>query len=59
MHDFAVMLAWLFCSNLGYSLLGHCIVHHYDPLTTLEKYVESNILEPLFMANTGFDYTDQ
>ena len=45
------------CSNLAYALLGHCIVHHYDPLTTFAKYVENNILKPLEMTSTGFDYT--
>ena len=46
-------------SNLAYALLGHCIVHHYDPSITLEKYVEDNILKPLNMTSSGFDYIRQ
>ena len=49
----------LYCSNLAYALLGRCIVHHHDPLTTFERYVENNILKPLNMTSTGFDYTNQ
>ena len=54
-----VQLCTFCCSNLAYALLGRCIVHHYDSLTTFEKYVEDNILKPLNMTSTGFDYTDQ
>jgi len=46
-------------SNLGYSLLARCIIEKYDPGTTYEKYVEKNILEPLNMTSTGFDYTER
>ncbi|XP_065903484.1 putative beta-lactamase-like 1 isoform X2 [Dysidea avara] len=45
-------------SNLGYSLLARCVLEKFDPQATYENYVEKNILEPLNMASTGFDYTD-
>ena len=49
----------MYYSNLAYALLGRCIVHHYDPSTTFEEYVEDNILKLLNMTSTGFDITDQ
>ena len=47
----------IYYSNLAYSLLGRCLVQEFDPHTTFEKYVQQNILDPLNMTNTGFDYT--
>ncbi|XP_065902491.1 putative beta-lactamase-like 1 [Dysidea avara] len=45
-------------SNLAYALLGRCLIQKLSSSTTYEKYVEKNIIEPLNMTSTGFEYTD-
>ena len=41
-------------SNLGFGLLGRCLVEHTFPGMTYEDYVIKNILQPLQLTNTGF-----
>ena len=45
------------CSNLGFALLGRCLVEHVFPGMTYEDYVIKNILQPLGLTNTGFNIT--
>ena len=44
-------------SNLAFSLLARVLTEYAQPNTTYEEWVTSNILEPLGMKNTGFNYT--
>ena len=46
-------------SNLAYALLGRCIAQRTHPTMSYEKYVEKQILQPLELTNTGFDYTGE
>ncbi|CAI8001938.1 Putative beta-lactamase-like 1 [Geodia barretti] len=45
-------------SNLGFALLGQCLVEGVFPGMTYEDYVIKNILQPLQLTNTGFNITD-
>lgn len=45
-------------SNLTFALLGCCLVEHLYPGMTYEDYVQKNILQPLNMSSTGFNYTE-
>lgn len=51
------MMWSLFCSNLGFALLGRCLVSHFLPNTSYEEYIQQNILEPLGMRGTGFNHS--
>ena len=54
------MIATIFPhSNLGFALLGHCLVEHVFPGRSYEDYVEQNILTPLQLTNTGFNITQR
>ena len=60
------MTLWLYasvslssCSNLGFALLGQCLVEGVFPGMTYEDYVIKNILQPLQLTNTGFNITDK
>jgi CubicO group peptidase (beta-lactamase class C family) len=44
-------------SNLGFALLGRCLVPHFFPETSYEDYIQENILRPLGMSATGFNYS--
>ncbi|CAI8016876.1 Putative beta-lactamase-like 1 [Geodia barretti] len=44
-------------SNLGFGLLGRCLVSHFFPETSYEDYLQENILRPLGMSGTGFNYS--
>jgi CubicO group peptidase (beta-lactamase class C family) len=44
-------------SNLGFALLGRCLVSHFFPETSYEDYLQLHILDPLGMAGTGFTYS--
>lgn len=46
-------------SNLGFGLLGRCLVERVFPRMTYEDYVIKNILEPLQMTDTGFNITSR
>ena len=48
-----------FCSNLGFGLLGRCLVEHVFPGITYEEYVTKHILQPLQLDNTGFNITER
>lgn len=50
---------WSLSSNLAFGLLGHCLVPHFYPNMTYEEYIEQNLLQPLGMSSTGFNYTSR
>ncbi|XP_077007020.1 putative beta-lactamase-like 1 isoform X2 [Tamandua tetradactyla] len=43
-------------STLAFSLLAHVLAAH-TPLGDYERWISENVLEPLGMADTGFDFT--
>ena len=52
-------LRFIFCSSLAYGLLGQCLIEKTHPGMKYETYIEKYILQPLEMANTGFEYSDE
>ncbi len=54
----AIILTDCDCSNLAYALLGRLLVRLVDKDMTFEEYVQTKILSPLGMYDTGFKITE-